>query len=92
MEIVFDGCVEEPDITLITGTAPEVIGAFFPAIENGFVLALVISTTESENIFSSDQEGGSFASRIPKGSLEGVQLRRRHANVDRAFADREQVS
>ncbi len=91
MEIIFDGLVEEPDIPLVSGTTPEVIGTFFPAVENGFVLALVISATESEGILGPDQEGGPLASRIPKGSLEGVQLRRRHAYIERAFADREHV-
>ena len=64
VKIILHRLVEEPDIALVSGTAPEVIVAFFPAVENGFVLTLVISATESESVFGPDQEGGPLASRI----------------------------
>ena len=52
------GFVEEPDIALVTGSTPEMVGAFLPAVENRFVLALVIRSPKGEGILGPDQESG----------------------------------
>ena len=57
MKIVLVWFVKKPDITLIARTTPEVITAVFPAIENGFILALVVGAAEGECVFGPDDEG-----------------------------------
>ena len=42
LPIVFVRLVEEPDVALVAGTAPVVVGAVLPAVQDWFVLALVI--------------------------------------------------
>ena len=42
MQIVDVRFVDEPDVALVSGPAPEVLVAFLPAIEDRLVLALVV--------------------------------------------------
>ena len=42
MQLVTAGLVEKPDVALVPGPAPEVVGAVLPAVEDGLVLALVL--------------------------------------------------
>ena len=81
MQVVDPGLVVVPDVRLVTVTAPEVISSLLPAIENGFVLALVVSATEREGVLRPDDEGGPLATCINPSLLQCVQLRRAHAHI-----------
>ena len=48
MQIVLVRLVDQPDIALIARTAPVVVSAFLPAVEDGFVLPLIIGAPERE--------------------------------------------
>ena len=58
MQIVPRRLVEEPDIALFAGATPVVIGALFPAVQDRFVLTLVIGAPERERVLRPDDEGG----------------------------------
>ena len=75
MQIVFHGLVHEPDIALIPRTAPEMLMAVFPAIQDRLVLALIISTAQREGVFRPDDEGRPFAARLRKRAVERMKLR-----------------
>ena len=92
MQIVLNRLVEEPDIALVTGSAPVVVITLLPAVENGFVLALVIGTSESEGVLGPDQEGRPLTARFPESALQGIELRRRHADIHRTLANTQHVS
>jgi hypothetical protein len=42
--------VEKPQISLIAASAPIVLGSLAPAVQDGFVLALVVGTPKRECI------------------------------------------
>ena len=72
MQVVDPGLVVVPDVGLITVTAPEVISPLFPAIQDGFVLALIVSATEREGVLRPNDECGPFATSINPSLLQGV--------------------
>jgi hypothetical protein len=61
VQIVDAGLVDEPHVALIARPAPVVLAAVLPAIEDRFVLALVIGTAQCEGILGPDDEGRPFA-------------------------------
>ena len=63
MQIIDGGLGDRPDIALISISAPIMGPAGFPAIENRFVLTLVIGATERESIFGPNQEGRPMPAR-----------------------------
>ncbi len=91
MQVVFDRFVEEPHIPLVPGAAPEVVGSFRPAIEDGLILALVVGPAESESILRPDDEGGPFAAGLSEGLLQRIQFAGGHADVAGALGDCKQV-
>ena len=72
MEIITGRLIEEPDITLISSTTPEVLAAILPAVENGFVLTLVICPAKGEGVLGPDQKCRPLATRFTEGFLECV--------------------
>ena len=63
MQIIDSRLVDEPDITLIACAAPEMVGALFPAIEDGLVLALIIGASERERVLGRvDKEDSQISS------------------------------
>ena len=75
MQIVLVRLVDQPDIALITRAAPVVISAFLPAVEDGFVLPLVIGTAERECVLGPDHKGRPFAAGLTKRLLQRVEFR-----------------
>ena len=67
------------------------IRALLPAVQNGFVLALVVRATEREGVLGPDDERGPLAARLDPGLLQGVQLRGAHGHVAAALGDHQQV-
>jgi hypothetical protein len=72
VQIVLRRFVEKPDVPLVTGTTPEMVCAFAPAIEDGFVLALIIGAPQGEGVLGPDDEGGPFATSVTKGLLQRI--------------------
>ncbi len=83
--------VEEPHVALVAGAAPVVIGALLPAVQDRFVLALVIRPPEREGVLRPDHEGRPLAAGLAERLLQRVELRRRHADVDRALGHGQDV-
>src|SRR5262249_3823722 len=82
---------DEPDVTLILRAAPVVVRAFTPPVQDGFILALIVCPSQREMAFGPDHEGGPVAAGVGERTVEGMQLRTTHANVDRAVAYLDQV-
>lgn len=85
------GLVYEPNITLIPRAAPEMIGAFAPAVEHRFILPLVIGAAEREAVLRPNHECRSVATGCSEGLLQRVKLRTRHANIDGSLSDGKKV-
>src|SRR6266478_8649997 len=83
--------VHEPYVALIPRAAPEVIGAFAPAVEHWFILPLVVRATEREAVLSPNHERGPVSAGRRESFLERVKLRTRHANIDRSLSDGKKV-
>src|SRR6516225_2833453 len=83
MHIIAVRFVKEPDVALVARSAPEVLGAFRPAIQNGFVLTLIVGTSQGENVLGPDHIGGPMTAGSGEGSVQSMQLTRRHAEVER---------
>ncbi len=83
--------VEKPDISLIAVAAPVVVGTLFPAIEDRLVVALVIGPPKREGVLRLDYEGRPLATGLAEGLLQRVELQRRHADVDRALGDAQNI-
>ena len=75
MQIVDTRLVIEPDICLVSVAAPEVIGSLLPAVQDRFVLTLVIRSAQREGVLGPNHESRPLAARIQPGFLQGVQLR-----------------
>jgi hypothetical protein len=45
MQVIDAGLVVKPNISLIAVTTPKVIGALLPTVQDGLVLALIVSTS-----------------------------------------------
>jgi hypothetical protein len=75
MKVVLDRLVEEPHVALISGSAPVVIVTFAPAIENRFVLPLVIGAAEGEGVLRPDYEGAPLPAGRSERRLQRVELR-----------------
>ena len=56
MQIVLMRLLDLPHIALVAGTAPVVLRAVLPAVENGFVLALVIGASHGEGVLRPDHK------------------------------------
>ena len=67
------------------------IDAFFPPAEDRLVFALVTRPPHRERALRPDHRRGPVAARLGERFFERVQLRRRHADVDRAFGNGQQV-
>src|SRR5690348_1233539 len=91
MQIVFYGLIDKPDVALIAGAAPVMVGALFPAVEDRLVLALVVGTAEREGVLGPDDKRGPLAARLLERLLQPVELRRRHADVDGALGQRQKI-
>ena len=91
MQIVLVGLIDEPDIALVARAAPIMLRTVLPAIEDRFVLPLVISAPEREGILGPDHEGRPFAPGLAERFLQRVELRGGHADVDGALGDSEDV-
>ena len=91
MQIIHTGFWKAPHVALVSVAAPMVLGAFFPPIENGLVHSLVVGPSEREVIFGPNHERRPVAARRLKAPLQGVQLRGRHANINRAVGYLENV-
>ena len=76
VQIVLRGLVEEPDIALVAIATPVVIGTLLPAVEDRFVLALVVRAAEREGVLRPDHEGRPLATSLAEGRLQRVELRR----------------
>ncbi len=87
MQVVTDRLVEKPHIALVAGTAPVVVGAFLPAVEDRLLLALVVGPAEREGVLRPDDERRPLAARGRERPLQGVQLRAAHAHVHGALGD-----
>ena len=64
---------------------------FLPAIQDRFILPLVIGPAQRESVLRPDHERGPVAAGLGECLVQRVQLRGRHADVDRAFRHRQQV-
>ena len=62
-------------VALIARTAPVVVSAFLPAVEDRLILPLVVGAAEREGILGPDHEGGPFAPGLAKRPLQRVELR-----------------
>ena len=65
--------VEEPDIALIAGATPVMIGAVLPAIQDRLVLMLS-ERPSVKGVLGSDHEGRSIAAGLAKGLLQPVEF------------------
>jgi hypothetical protein len=68
MQVVAGRFVEVPDVALVTCSAPEVVGASGPAVEDRLVLALLVGAAEREGVLGPDDRGRPVAAFC----LEGV--------------------
>jgi hypothetical protein len=75
VEIVTYRFVSEPHISLIADSAPVVLGALPPAIENGLVLPLIIGSAECKVILRLDHEGRPVTAGFHEGLVKRVQFR-----------------
>jgi hypothetical protein len=75
MEIILDRFVDEPDVALVAVTAPVMVSPFLPAIEDRFILPLIIRAAQCETVLGPDDEGRPVSARLGEGGLERVQLR-----------------
>jgi hypothetical protein len=73
VEVVLHRLIQEPHIPLVAITAPIVIGALLPAIQERFILALIIRTTEREGVLRPDHEGGPLAAGLAERLLQVVE-------------------
>src|SRR5205823_3475381 len=71
-------------VALIASAAPVVFAAFMPSIKDGLELPLVIGAAQRERVLSPDEKRGPVSAGFRKGTVESVQLRRGHADVERA--------
>ena len=74
MQIVLARLIDEPDIALVPGAAPEMIVAFLPAVEDRLVLALVVGAAQGEGILRPDDEGRPMAAGLLEGLLQCMQF------------------
>ena len=74
MQIVLVGLIDEPDIALVARAAPIMVRTVLPAIEDRFVLALVVSAPEREGVLGPDHEGGPFAPGLAERFLERIEF------------------
>ena len=72
VQIVLAGLVDEPDVALIPRSAPEMIRAFLPAIEDRLVLPLLIRATEREGVLGPDHKGRPMATGRLESGLQGM--------------------
>ena len=72
VQVVDPRLVDEPHVTLIAGAAPEVLAAVLPAVEDRFVLALVICSAQGEGVLRPDDECRPFAAGRLKGPLQAA--------------------
>lgn len=57
MQIVLLGLLDLPDVALIAGVTPVIIGTIAPALQDGLVLALIVRATKSEYVLGPTNEG-----------------------------------
>src|SRR5918996_4810584 len=81
MKIVPGWLVEEPDVTLIPGPAPVVVGTVLPAVQDRLVLALVVGAPKREGVLRPDDERRPPTAGGPESPLQRVQLRAAHADI-----------
>ena len=74
VQIIHTRLVHKPDIALVSRTAPIPIIPIFPAIQNWFVLALIIRTPQRECVFRPYDECRPFTASSHKSALQRVQL------------------
>ena len=58
VQVVDVRLLDEPHVALVAGAAPKVIRAFLPAVEDRFVLALVVGSPHRESVLRPDDESG----------------------------------
>ena len=56
MQLIAEGLVDEPNITFIPGAAPVMSGSFPPAVEDRFILPLVIRPAKRECLLRPDEK------------------------------------
>ena len=61
MQFVLLRLFDKPHVALVARAAPEVIRALLPAVEDGFVLALVVGAAKRERILRPYDKGRPFA-------------------------------
>jgi hypothetical protein len=76
VQVVLVRLVEEPDIALVARAAPVVIGAVFSAVQDRFVLALIVGAAQGEGVLGPDDEGRPFAAGLAECFLWRIQLGR----------------
>ena len=73
VQVVDVRLLDEPHVALVAGAAPEVIRAFLPAVQDRFVLALVVRPPHRERVLRPDDERGPVAARLAERLLQRVQ-------------------
>jgi hypothetical protein len=91
VQIILEGLIKKPHIALISSTTPIMVIAIFPAIENWFILPLIIGTLDGKGIFCPDDKSPSFTTRIAKGGLQCIQFRTAHADINSSLKDPQHI-
>ena len=91
VQIVLVGFIDLPHVTLIARPAPEVLSAVLPAVQDGFVLALVVGAPQGKRVLGPDDEGRPLATGSTKRRLQRIQFRGTHRDIHCPLGDREQV-
>src|SRR5438105_6289703 len=81
----------KPHVPLVASPAPIVFLPLLPAVQNRFILPLIVGPSECEPIFCPDQECRPMATRRSEPLVEGVQLAGAHAYIDWPSADRQEL-
>ena len=66
--------LDEPHVTLIAGTAPEMVRALAPSVQDRFVLPLVIGPAQREMVLGPNDECGPVPTGVGEGLVQRVQF------------------
>src|SRR5450755_1060221 len=80
MQVVDTRFVDSPDIPLIAGSAPVMGASLPPTVQDRFILALIVGTTQSEQAFRPNNEGRPMATGARECLVQAVHIKYLPAN------------